>query len=78
MLRLFASLARERARAVIMVLHDALWPAQACSHALLLYENGTIESGAASAMLTLDRLERLYRCPLRKIAVDGTEFFAPV
>jgi iron complex transport system ATP-binding protein len=77
-LRLFGSLARKRGKAVIMVLHDALWPAQACSHALLLYGNGVMESGAASAMLTRDRLERLYGCPLREIAVEGTSFFAPV
>jgi len=77
-LRLFGSLARERRKAVIMVLHDALWPAQACSHALLLYGNGAIESGTAAAMLTRDRLERLYGCPLREIAVEGASFFAPV
>jgi iron complex transport system ATP-binding protein len=77
-LRLFGLHARTRGKAVIMVLHDALWPAQACSHALLLHENGMIESGTANAMLTRDRLERLYGCPLREIAVDGTSFFAPV
>jgi len=77
-LRLFTALAREQGKAVIMVLHDALWPSQVCSHALLLHENGTSEAGAASAMLTRDRLERLYGCPLREIAVDGATFFTPV
>ena len=77
-LRLFGALARERRKAVIMVLHDALWPAQTCSHVLLLHENGVIESGTATAMLTRDRLERLYGCRLREIAVEGTPFFAPV
>lgn len=77
-LRLFTTLARERGKAVVMVLHDALWPSQACSHALLLHDNGTSESGAAVAMLTRDRLERLYRCPLREVAADGARFFAPV
>jgi len=77
-LRLFGSLARERGKAVIMVLHDTLWLAQACSHALLLHENGVVEAGTATAMLTRDRLERLYGCPLREIVVDGISFFAPV
>lgn len=77
-LQLFALLARAHSKAVVMVLHDALWPARACSHALLLHENGTVESGAASAMLTQGRLERLYGCPLREVAADGTVFFAPV
>lgn len=77
-LRLFASLARVRGRAVVMVLHDALWPVRACSHALLLHEDGTTESGAASALLTRNRLERLYGCLLREFVLDGTMFFAPV
>ena len=77
-LELFKALARARARAVIMVLHDALWPARACTHALLLHEDGTVESGAARALLTRERLERLYGCALREIATDGTSFFAPV
>ena len=78
LLRLFVSLARERDKAVIMVLHDALWPAQACSHVLMLHQNGTIETGTAGAMLMRDRLERLYGCRLREIVMDGTRFFAPV
>ena len=77
-LELFRTLARKRARAVIMVLHDALWPARACTHALLLQGDGTVESGAARALLTRERLERLYGCALREIATDGTSFFAPV
>lgn len=77
-LRLIGSLARGRGKAVVMVLHDALWPVKACSHALLLYENGIIECGTATAMLTRDRLERLYGCGLRELEVEGTSFFAPV
>lgn len=77
-LELFGSLARERAKAVVMVLHDALWPARTCTHALLLHEDGTVERGPARAMLTRERLERLYGCALREIATDGSVFFAPV
>lgn len=77
-LRLFGSLARGHGKAVFMVLHDALWPVQACSHALLLYENGVSEAGPVSNLLTQDRLERLYGCPLREIAIEGATLFAPV
>lgn len=77
-LRLFGALARGHGKAVVMVLHDAFWPVHACSHALLLYGNGDSESGAASAMLTRNRLERVYGCRLREIISDGAPFFAPV
>lgn len=77
-LRLIAALARERAKAVVVVLHDILWPAQACTHALLLHEDGATESGPASEMLTRSRLERLYGCPLREVRSEGAPFFAPV
>lgn len=77
-LRLFSTLARERGRAVMMVLHDALWPARICSHALLLHDDGAVESGAAGDMLARERLERLYGCPLQEIETGGTRFFAPV
>jgi len=77
-LKLIDALARGRAKAVIMVLHDVLWPARVCTHALLLHEDGTVERGLAHAMLTRERLERLYGCALREIATDGSVFFAPV
>jgi len=77
-LGLFGSLTRGQGKAVMMVLHDALWAAQACSHAVLLYEDGASEAGTVSAVLTRERLERLYGCRLREVAVEGTTFFAPV
>ncbi len=77
-LRLVSGLAREHGRAVVMVLHDALWPARFCSHALLLYGDGAVEAGAAADLLGRERLERLYGCPLREIESDGRKFFAPV
>lgn len=77
-LGLFRALARERAKAVVMVLHDVLWPTQTCTHALLLHEDGTVEAGSAPSMLTRQRLERLYGCALREIASEGAVVFAPV
>ena len=77
-LQLFGALARERAKAVVMVLHDVLWPTRTCTHALLLHEDGTVEAGSAVAMLTRQRLERLYGCALREFAAEGVVVFAPV
>jgi iron complex transport system ATP-binding protein len=70
-LRLARALARERGKGVVMVLHDASWPARACSHALLLYDGGAVEAGPVPALLARDRLERLYGCRLR--GADGPE-----
>lgn len=77
-LQLITALARDRAKAVVMVLHDVLWPSRACTHALLLHEDGAVEAGPAAAVLTRQRLERLYGCALREIASEGASFFAPV
>ncbi len=77
-LRLFSALAHERGRAVVMVLHDALWPARVCTHALLIHGGGTVEHGAMSDMLVRERLERLYGCRLQEIGFGGQRFFAPV
>lgn len=77
-LRLFGALARERDRAVVMVLHDALWPARFCSHALLLHDGGRVECGRAAEILSRGRLERLYGCPLQEIEAGSARFFAPL
>lgn len=61
----------KQGRAVMMVLHDALWAARACSHVLLLDGAGYASSGPTSELLTRGALERLYGCPLREF-VDGT------
>lgn len=67
-MELFRDLARSanRAayRAVVMVLHEPWWAARYCSHALLLFDDGTAMAGEASAVLTRDNLEKLYGCPL--------------
>jgi iron complex transport system ATP-binding protein len=77
-LELLRALARERARCVVAVLHDALWAARFCSHALLVYEGGEIEHGPAGQVLTRGRLERLYGCPLREVDGGGQPAFVPV
>jgi len=74
---LFRRLAREEARAVVMVLHDAVWPGRACSHALLIFEGGSTLAGAARDVLTRGNLERLYGCPLQEFAQDGDRYFVP-
>ncbi|HSQ04820.1 MAG TPA: ABC transporter ATP-binding protein, partial [Burkholderiales bacterium] len=55
------SMFRERAAAgeggLVMVLHDALWAARCCTHALLLGQDGIVASGCAADVLTRTHLE---------------------
>lgn len=76
-LALFQRLAREERRAVAMVLHDLLWPARCCTHALLMHHDGTVAVGAAAEMLTRENLERLYGVPLAVVSHGGVGYFVP-
>jgi len=76
-LALFRRLAREGPCAVLMVLHDALWPARACSHALLMFDDGETLSGAARDVLTQFNLERLYGCTLQGFGPEEGRYFLP-
>lgn len=77
-LRLAGALASDRGKAVVMVLHDALWPVRFCTHALLLHDGGQVESGRVAAMLSRERLERLYGCRLREAGSGEERFFVPI
>lgn len=61
---LFAALAAGESRAVAMVLHEPWWAVRHCTHALLVFGDGTLEQGECRAMLTPANLERLYGCRL--------------
>lgn len=76
-LEYFRRLVEDGARAVAMVLHDALWPARFCTHALLLYDDGHAIAGPASAVLTRANLERLYGCALAELRQDEGTYFIP-
>lgn len=69
--------ARDRHKAVVLVLHDVLWPARVCTHALLLDGAGGALSGAAHEMLTQTRLESLFGCALQPAAGTATAGFVP-
>jgi iron complex transport system ATP-binding protein len=76
-LELFQRLARDGRRAVAMVLHDLLWPARCCTHALLMHHDGTVAAGTASELLTRENLERLYGTPLAEVNHAGFRCFIP-
>jgi len=75
---LVASVANEERRAVVMVLHDLVWPARVCTHALLMYGDGNTTAGAARDVLTHGNLEQLFGCALQAIAGgNGAAAFVP-
>lgn len=74
-----AELARgpHRARGVVIVLHDVLWPARVCTHALLLDGVGGARAGLARDVLTQDNLQDLFGCALLPAAAQPAAGFVP-
>jgi len=58
--------AREQGKALVMVLHDVNLAARYCDHALLL-DRGSAVAGAASELLTGERLAALYGVALKTL-----------
>lgn len=59
-LNLFAQLARENSRALLMVLHDVTSAAHYCDHVLLVYGDGEVQAGPSGELLNEENLQRLY------------------
>lgn len=76
-LRLFQRLAQERGAAVMMVLHDTLWPARFCTHAVLLHDDGTACAGPLRELFERATLERLYGCDLLELGCGADRYFLP-
>jgi len=64
-------------KGVMMVLHDALWAARACTHVLLLDGEGGAWAGPAAELLEREALERLYGCKLHEFADGGARYMVP-
>lgn len=59
----------------LAALHDVNLAATYCSHVLLLFGDGEWEAGSATELLTADRLERLYQCPVTSVeTAEGRRF----
>jgi len=77
MLELFAGAARDCGAALAMVLHEPALAYRFCDRALLIHGDGFCESGAATDMLTVERLSALYQYPLQAMECDGRVSFVP-
>jgi len=76
-LELFARLACERPLACVMVLHEPGLAARFCTHALLLFDDGTTQLGPCGEVVNSDSLSRLYGYPLREVGDKEQRWFMP-
>lgn len=72
-----AALAKTEGRGVVLVLHDVLWPARICTHALLLDGAGGARAGSAGDVLTQPHLEALLGCALQPAGNHAQAGFVP-
>jgi len=64
-------------RLAIAATHDVNLAATYCSHVLMLFGDGEWQAGSAIRMLTEDRLERLYQCPVDTVETLAGRRFHP-
>lgn len=76
-LELLAARAREPEHLNIMVLHDINLALRFCTHAILLFGDGTTLQGPAADAVTRARLEQLYRCRLREVRDGERRYYLP-
>jgi iron complex transport system ATP-binding protein len=75
-LDVLARLARERGKALVMVLHDLHLATRYCAHALLLGQ-GRVEVGPATGLLRADKLSALFGRTLRELRDGELRTFVP-
>lgn len=64
-------------RVIIMTLHDVNLAQRYCSHALLLTDDGCVQHGPCSEILTEKSLSELYHYTIKRISQDGRDYFFP-
>lgn len=75
-LAVFLDLARERNRAVVMVLHDLHLATRFCDHAIAIGD-GRATAQPASTILATEALSTLFGCPLVELSGGGLRTFVP-
>jgi iron complex transport system ATP-binding protein len=68
--------ARQR-RSAMIALHDVNLAARYCSHILMLFGDGDWQAGPVDELLTLDKLEKLYQCPVESVQTTAGRRFLP-
>ena len=62
----------------LFILHDINLALRYCSHALMIFDNGRIETGELPDCLSVDVLSELYGCGFSVNKVDDEVFYLPV
>jgi iron complex transport system ATP-binding protein len=75
-LDVFVNLARERGRALVMVLHDLHLATRFCDYAIAIGA-GRVHAARAPEVLTAPSLSALFRRPLAELSGDGLRTFVP-
>ena len=76
-LEILTSLAADKNNSLIMALHDVNLAARYCSHCLMIFDNGRIESGETTSLLNTDNLKNLYHTPIVYIESHSGKLFTP-
>jgi iron complex transport system ATP-binding protein len=76
-LELISQQAREKRMAVVMVLHDINLARRYADRALLLFGDGRTVGGPVAEVLNAETLSQLYGHRLRRIELDGGDYFIP-
>jgi iron complex transport system ATP-binding protein len=64
-------------RLAVAAMHDVNLAATYCSHVLMLFGQGEWEAGTALDMLSVERLQRMYRCPVESVDTPAGRRFHP-
>ena len=68
---------RKEQRSALAALHDVNLAARYCSHILMLFGDGEWQAGPVADMLTRDKLEKLYQCPVESVQTTSGNRFLP-
>jgi len=68
---------RSKGVGVIAVLHDVMLASALCSHAIMLFEDGTCLAGQKSEILNEDNLTRLFGCSIELKRFGERDVFVP-
>lgn len=74
-LKHFQHLGLSQEKMIIMSLHDINLVQQFCTHAVLMFADGTHLQGDCQTVLTENSLSKLYQCTVRKIIHDEQVFW---
>lgn len=77
LLDLLCERARERDGGLLISLHDVNLASRFCTHALLLFGDGTTLAGPVADVINTGILERLYRCRIHAVGSDGDRAYLP-